>query len=256
VLARTEGATTTRASFSLDLSDATPGAVTIAKNVSVSPTSRADVGAHVKARLSMQGTTPRLDVDVDISSADPTGKLRHATLQGAAPTPAGAATVLLDAKDNGAQVLLTATPSATITLEGAADPSSAAYDLDVVVAHTGPGAPAKPTALTLKLLGDAPAIARVGESVPLSVGDAGATARQDVGTRVKVTGHGRGTSLELDFDLETSAVEQSSPAMRSRKIISRGHLVAPFDRETVAFSGEDDGHRYVVKLTPRRAKAP
>jgi hypothetical protein len=255
VLTAVEGKTTTRASFSLDLSDSTPGSVWLMKNVSFAGGNRADVGAKVKGRLTMQGDVPRLDVDAEISALDSTGKIRKASNHGSAATPLGTATVILEATDGGVQLRLTATPTAGAPLEPkTTEAATDSYVLDVAVAHTGPGAPATPTALTLKLAGDTPAIAKTGESVPLSAGDAGASARQDVGTRVKATGHARGASLEVDLDLESSALETATPAARIRKIISHAAIVAPFDKSTTAFTAEEDGHRYTVTLTPHRVK--
>jgi hypothetical protein len=255
VLSTVEGKTTKTASFSLDLSDATPGSVAFAKNVSLAGGSRADVGAKVKGRLTMQGDAPRLDVDAEITALDSTGKIRKASTHGGSATPLGTGTVVLEQTDGGMQFRLTATPTAGAPAEPkTAETASDTYVLDVAVAHTGPGAPATPTALTLKLAGDAPAMAKSGESVPLSVGDAGASARQDVGTRVKATGHARGASLDVDFDFESSATETATPAARIRKITSRSAIIAPFDKPTTAFTGEEDGHRYTVTITPRRAK--
>jgi hypothetical protein len=255
VLTAVEGKTTTRASFSLDLSDATPGSVWLGKNVSFAGGNRADVGARVKGRLTMQGDVPRLDVDAEISALDSTGKIRKASNHGSAATPLGTATVILEATDGGIQFRLTATPTAGAPLEPkTTEAATDSYVLDVAVAHTGPGAPATPTALTLKLAGDTPAIAKTGESVPLSAGDAGASARQDVGTRVKATGHARGASLDVDLDLESSALETATPAARIRKIISRSAIIAPFDKPTTAFTAEDDGHHYTVTITPHRVK--
>jgi hypothetical protein len=39
-----------------------------------------------------------------------------------------------------------------------------------------------------------------------------------------------------------------------RKIVFHGDIIAPFDKPTTAFAGEEDGHRYTVTITPRRAK--
>jgi hypothetical protein len=254
-LSTIEGKTTTRASFSLDLSDTTPASMTFAKNVALGGGARSDVGARVKGRLTMEGDAPRLDVDVEISALDSTGKIRKASNHGASVTPLGTATVILDQADNGLQFRLTATPTAGAPLEPkTTESASDSYVLDVTVAHTGTGAPAAPTALQLKLSGDTPAIAKAGQSVPLTAGDAGATQRQDVGTRVKATGHARGASLEVDLDFEASAIEPATPATRIRKITSRALLIAPFDKPTTALTAEEDGHRYTVTITPHRAK--
>ena len=255
VLASTEGSATTTASFSLDVSDVAPGSVSFARNVSVGAASRADVGAKVKGRITMQAGAPRLEVEVAVASVDAAGKVQHTTTQGAAVTPVGAATVVFDASEGGKQLRLTATPTAAASLgTPAADGPNDKFVLDVAISHTGPGVPQKTSSLTLELAGNAPAVASASENLSLSAGDAGATARQDVGTRVKATGHVRGPNLEVDFDLEMSAIEPASPVARVRKILSHAQVIAPFDKATTAFAGEEDGHRYEVILTPHRAK--
>ncbi len=256
VLHTTDGKTTARAAFSVDLSDTTLGSVSFAKNVSFVGGSRADVGTKVKCRLTMQGDVPQLDVEAETSVLDATGKIRKASSHGTTPTPVGTATVLLESSDGGMQFKLSATPTASAPLEPkATEAPGAAYVVDVSIAHTGDGAAAAPTTLTLNLSGDAPAIAKAGANVALVVGDAGvSSARQDVGSRMKATGHARGTSLDLDFDFESSAIESATPSARIRKMTAHGALVAPFDKPTTAFTGEEDGHRYTVTVTPHRAK--
>jgi hypothetical protein len=255
VLTTTEGTATSRVAFSLDLSDASPGTVVLGKNVTFAGNGRADVGTKVKGRLTMQGDAPRLEVDAEIAALDSTNKLRKVLGQGGSSTPLGTSTVLLDSTDNGIQFRLTGTPTMSAPPESkTAEPPSDTYVLEVTAVHTGQGAPATPTVLTLKLAGDTPAIAKAMESVSLVQGDAGASPRQDVGTRVKATGYARGGSLDLDLDLEWSAMESAVPATRVRKLTSRAAIAAPFDRPTTAFTAEEDGHRYTVTVTPHRAK--
>jgi hypothetical protein len=254
VLASTEGSATTTTSFSLDVSDAKPASVSFMKNVSIGAANRADLGVSVKGGVTLQGSEPRLEMEVAAALVDAAGKVQRTTGRGAAVTPIGATTVIFEASEGGKQLRLSAKASAAAPQGTAAvDGPNTTFVLDVALSHTGPGVPSKTSALTLKLVGDAPATASATENVALSAGDAGATARQDVGTRVKASGHSRGSNLAVDFDLEMSAIEAATPLVRIRKIVSRAQVVAPFDKATTVFSGEEDGHRYEVTVTPHRA---
>lgn len=250
VLAITDGATTTKTPFTLDVSDQAPGSASFAKNVVIGKSARADVGATVKGKITMQADVPRLDVDAAISFADTAGTVHRAAAQGGAPTPPSVATTLLETTQDGRQLRLTATPTASAALGAESDGPPDAWTADVTIAQTRGGASVKTSTLSLSPAGDAPAVAKTLESVPLSVSDGGVSPRQDIGSRVKATGRRHANGVALDFDLELSAVEAGGSAVRIRKIHARGPLMAPWDRPTKAFSAEDEGHRYEVTITP------
>jgi hypothetical protein len=69
---------------------------------------------------------------------------------------------------------------------------------------------------------------------------------------VKARGHARGDVLELLVEIEISALEQSAPAARIRKIVSRGPVNAPLERPTTAFTAEDEGQKYELTITPHK----
>jgi len=256
VLWDAEGSPTTRTSFSLDVSEAAPGSVSLAKNVGIGGGNRADVGTTVTGRLTIEGDTPRLEIDAIISSVDGAGRVVRVTAHGAAVTPLGVATVVIDTVQDGKAYHLSATPTARPALGAKeTDFARAPHAVDVKVTQTAGGAPTKTAALTLAIAGDTPAVATTRETVPLtSVSGRVAVARQDVGTRVKATAHPRAGGLDVDFDLELSAVEAGGAIALVRKIHAHGPLLVPFDQETTAFVGEEDGHRYEVTLTPRSSR--
>jgi hypothetical protein len=233
-------------------SDGASGAVSLGKNVMIGGSNRSDVGAKITWQVTMRGDTPVLDAVALINDVDvATGAVHRVIMKGAAPTPVGTSTVVVETTQDGKPYRLSATPTPAAAL-GAASPSGK-HALDVAISHAGGGGPVSKTQLNVVLDGDAPGVAKQHETVPLVVRDGGvATPRQDVGSRVKVVGHPRANGLELDFDLELSAIEGTSPFV-VRKIIAHGPVFAPFDQSTTAFTAEEDGHRYEVTVTPHRA---
>lgn len=176
--------------------------------------------------------------------------------RGAASTPLGASTVVIDSDDGGRKVLITATPKAssvaTAGEEGRAPaPVTPPWRLDVVVVEGPATSPTKISPLLLTLTNDAPVVTTRSEMVPLS-SEPGATPRQSVGARVKASARPRGAGLEIDFDLEASAAEPSTAGVGVRRITAHGPVLAAFDTPVVAFVGEEDGARYEVRLTAKR----
>lgn len=260
VLAVSGGAgASTRSTFSVDVSDASPGSVTFAKNVVVSGSSRADVGSNVKARVTMEGATPRLELEAEISGVDASGKIYRMSPRGAASTPLETPTVVIDSDEGGSKLRVTATPVATTApstreTNKPAAPVTPPWTLDVVVVEGPTTSPTKISPLHLVLTNDAPVVVNKSESVPLSTAGSGASARQTVGSRVKASARPHGAGLEIDFDLEVSAVEPSTSGTRVRKIRAHGPVLATFDTPAIAFVGEDDGARYEVRVTAKRGE--
>jgi hypothetical protein len=237
--------------FSMVVSDAAPGSVSVGKNVMISGGNRSDVGVKIHWQVTMRGDTPVLDVDAQISDVDATGKVHRVAMKGGAATPTGTSTLVVEATQDGQHYQLNATPTAVAAL-GGPEPSGK-HVVDVAFAHAGGGGPSK-SQLDLTLEGDAAAVAKHTETVPLVVGSDGGIAvpRLDVGTRAKAVGHPRTRGLDLDLDLELSAVEAGAP-LAIRKIITHGPVFAPFDEATMAFATEEGGHRYEVTVTAHRA---
>jgi hypothetical protein len=242
----------------LDASDASTGSVSFGKNVMLGAGTRSDVGSTVKGKVTMQaaGDIPVLDLDATIGSVDPaTNKVLKAALKGSAPTPLGQSTVVINTTQDGKTYKITATPSSLMGVVGSVEPPGATYVVDVGVTYLAGNAPSKKTSLSFNMTAETPAVAKQSENVPLQVVDGSvAVARQDTGTRVKAVAHPHTSGLELDFDLELSAAESAPLGVSIRKITSRGPVLAPFDKPTTAFSAEDNGNRYEVTITPRRAK--
>jgi len=241
----------TRMLFSVGVSEASPGSASFAKNVGVRGSDRADVGARVKAKITMEGSTPKLDLETEIYAVDLNGKALRLSPHGAAVTPLGTATVVLDTEEMGEEVRVTATPS-IVAIDAGKPRSAPPWQLDVVVAEGPETSPTKAVPLLLTLVNDAPVVASKSDNVPLIAGGA---PRQSVGTRVKASARPHGAGLELDFDFELSAIENGTTGASIRKIRTHGPLLAPLDTPVVAFVGEEDGARYEVKLKAKTAPA-
>lgn len=254
-LVLTFGVPKTRILFSVAVSDTSPGSVSFAKNVVLRGSNRADVGASVKAKVTMEGSTPKLDLETEISAVDANGRVVRASPHGAAVTPLGTTTVVLDTEEAGKEVRVTATPS-IVAVDAAKPRTAPPWQLDVIVAEGPETSPTKASPLLLTLVNDAPVVASKSDNVPLTTTDAGASPRQSVGTRVKASARPHGGGLELDFDLELSAIENGAAGARVRKIRAHGPLLVPLDAPIVAFVGEEDGARYEVKLKAKTAPAP
>lgn len=253
-LAVTGGGATTASSFSVSVSETSPGSVSFARNALGAGGARYDVGVSVKARLTMSGAEPRLAVEAVISSLDASGKPFRTTVEGAAATPIDKTSAIIDAMEGGRHVILSATPAAPIDLGPSTSTTTAGptptHALDVVLVEGPAAKPSKLTPLVLQLEGDAPAIAKKSESVPLTVSDGGvATPRQDTGVRVKTSARPRSAGLELDFDFEASVVEAPTSI---RKMMLRGPFAVPFDKKTTLLVAEEDNHRYEVVVTAHR----
>jgi hypothetical protein len=251
VLTVTEGATTAKTSLSVDASESAPGEVSFGKNVVIGPGSaRSDVGTRIKAKVTMEGNAPRLAVEMNHSGLDAKGAVYKAAANGSAVTPLGAATNVIDTTVDGRKVVLSATPVAGAELGAASPTTTCALDVAIVQG----GAATKNTTLSLALSGDAPAMAKTGESVPLSVGADGGigTPRQDTGSRVKTTGRAHANGVVLDFDLELSAVESATGPVAMRKVHLHGPVVVPFEKATKIFSAEENGQRYDVTATAKK----
>ena len=252
VLTGTEGTTTTRSSFALDVSDEAPSSIRFGKNVRIGNTNnRSDVGMTLKSRLTYESGTPRLDVEANVGWIDAAGKGHHYKTEGGARTPPGDTATIFDATQEGRQLRLTATPKPLPSMGTAGEgPVKDAYIAEVALSHSEGITTAKASTLSLSLTGGAVAVAKTVDTIPLSVSDAGVMPRIDIGTRVKASAHPHGTGVVLDLDLEVSGVE---PNAETRKITLHGPFFAPLDSATTAFSAEEDGHRYVVTITLRRA---
>lgn len=264
----TEGTTTQKTSFTLDVSDRMPGWASVAKNTPIGPAAvaiadggrpnfgiaRADVGTSVKAKLTMEGDVPHLDLDANISSLDTKGAVHRSSNKVNANTPVGTSVTLFDKTEEGRKYVLTATATAAASLGAPAPSGAGASQIDVVVTETGGGGAPKTTPLTLALMADTPATANSIQTIPLSVTDGGVSPRQDTGTRVKATAHPRASGLDLEFDLEMTSGEPGPAAMTIRKLTARGPVPATYEKPTKAFVAEDDGRRYEVTLTAHRPK--
>jgi hypothetical protein len=251
VVTTTEGTAKSETKFSLDLADGKEGSASVAKNIIIGANARSDVGTKVKAKLTMEGEVPKLELDVAMSAVDAAGKVYRLTPKGAAATPLGKATTIIAADESGKHIELSATPSASTELGAEAKlAGAAAFD---VTASAG----AESKALSLSLAGDAPVVANQRETKPLVVGDGGAvvTPRQDTGTRVKVSAFApRADGIALDFDIEISAVEPATPAARIRKIMASGRAFVPYEKEAKLFTADEDGQRYSITGTLHRPK--
>jgi hypothetical protein len=241
---------------SLDASDAATGSVSFGKNVVLGSGNRSDVGSTIKGKVTMQGDIPVLDLDATIGSVDAAiNKVQKASLKGSAPTPLGQSTVVIDTTQDGKAYKITATPAAATAAAIGTPSPGGNFVVDVGVTYLTGSAPAKKTSLSFNMAAETPATAKQGESVPLVVADGGvAIPRQDTGTRVKAVAHPHTNGLALDFDLELSGTETATLGMSIRRITVRGPVLAAFDKPTTAFSADDNGHRYEVTVTPRRAK--
>jgi hypothetical protein len=251
LLTVTEGSTTTKTALSVDASESVPGEVSFGKNVVIGGgNARSDVGTRIKAKVTMEGSVPRLAVEMSHSGLDPKGAVYKVSLNGAAATPLGNTTNVIDAGVEGRKVVLSATPSAALDL-GAAAPSTS-LSLDVAIAQTG--ATTKNTALSLAVTGDTPALAKTGESVPLGVGPDGGigTPRQDTGSRVKTTARAHANGAVLEMDLEVSAAEGTSGPAVIRKLRMHGPVAVMFDKPTKIFTADDNGQRYEVTATAKK----
>lgn len=176
--------------------------------------------------------------------------------RGAASTPLGASTVVIDSDDGGRKVLITATPKAssvaTAGEEGRAPaPVTPPWRLDVVVVEGPATSPTKISPLLLTLTNDAPVVTTRSEMVPLS-SEPGATPRQSVGARVKASARPRGAGLEIDFRPRG----ERRRAIDRRRWGPKDHRARPRARGLRhtggCFVGEEDGARYEVRLTAKR----
>jgi len=249
----TEGAATTKSSFSLDIAEGRPATARLGKNVMISEHARSDLGSRLKGDLTMEGDVPKLDIDAEISALDSASKVFRVSQKGTAATPLGKATTVLEATDGGRHVVLTATPSAALDL-GAEAKATGTAALDIVATHAG-GAQPKTTSLSATITGDAPAVASKVETVPLQVVDGGvASPRMDTGTRVKVIAESHSGGMALDFNIEMSDIEPGTPAARVRKITSTGRALVPWDQPTSLLTADEDANRYTIVVTLHRPK--
>jgi hypothetical protein len=253
VLSGTEGSTTTRSVFVLDVSEGAPASINFGKNVRMGSThNRSDVGTILKPRLTFDSGTPRLDVEANVSWIDAAGKGHRLKTEGGAQTPPGTSAAIFDTVQDGRQLRLTATakPVALGGGDGAegSTPAKDGYVADVVLSHSDGITTAKESNLKLSLAGEASANAQTSESLTLGDADAGPVPHQTIGTRVKASARPRGAGVALDLYFEVSGLEPNAVV---RKIIVQGPLFAPLDKPTVAFTGEEDGHGYTVTVTPR-----
>lgn len=254
VLTITEGATKTNSRFSLELAEGKGGAVNLGKNVMLSSNARSDMGSRLKANLTMEGDTPKLDVATEISGPDAVTKIFRASPKGAAATPLGKATTVIDATENGRHIELSATATAAADL-GEDAKAAGGTALDITGTHTG-GTEPKTVPLSLTINGDQPAVANKTESRPLQVVDGGVGApRQDTGTRVKVKGaEAHANGMAFDYEIEVSDVEPANPALRIRKITASGRANVPYDKPTSLLSAEEDAQQYGISVTLHRSK--